>query len=351
MKNRGFVATLENYLRKWLGWCLKTPKLTDNQKTMGSSFALGKPRLIATPMALSIGYCLFYLATAFFFLNYIYPVLYYPPYGTEQYYVYGFVTGTVFLLLHPVLLFTVSYFVEKKLDLEYDLASIIISLFLGSLIVYFPLETYLGAFSISPSQSLVNLFSMISESMEVFLVSFAGMAVAYLRKRNVSFYDFRLGIKLHNLRTNWKVLGWTMSSLIVVEGFISIAEWYLMNVAGSFELFQNQYLSLLGIVRVLIYPILFVVVLYLIGRNLEIEAFPIIAFSLLIGCFVGLIVGHLTSYLDSLGFADLERLLSQLENGDIMAISYDCFGFIYSLIYHFILGLSALAIGSLTKKD
>jgi len=350
MKNLGFVSTLANHLRKWLGWCSETPKLTDYQKTTALSFALRKPRLIVTPVALTAGYCLVETAIGFLFLNYVYPIFNSSPYNPEQYYFYSHVTNIAFFLLDPVLLFAVSYFVGKKFDLKCDLVSIIISLFLGSLIIYVPLEIYLGAFSISLSRSLEYLFSVISGSMEVFLVSFAGMAVAYLKRRDISFYEFRLGIGLHNLRNNWKVLAWTMSSLIIVDGFISFAEFYLINLTGSFELFQNQYLPLLGIVRVLIYPILFVVVLYVIGRNLDIEVFPIKAFPLFIGCLIGLIVSNFTlSYLDPLKFTDL-KWLSQLETVDIIAISYVCLSFVFGLINHFILGFSALIIGSLMKK-
>jgi hypothetical protein len=350
MKNLGFVSTLANRLRKWLGWCPETPKLVDDQKTASSSFALGKPRLIAVPVALTAGYCLVASAIEYVYVNDVMSVLYPSPYNQEQYYLYGFVTCILKLLLDIILLFAVSYFVGKKLDLKYDLVSIIISLFLGSLIVYVPFEIYFGAFAMSLSQSLTNLFSMILGSMEVFLVSFAGMVVGYLRKRNISFYEFRLGIGLNNLRINWKILGWTMSSLIIVEGLISLAEDYLMINVADFELFQNQYSPLLSFVRVLIYPILFVVVLYMIGRNLNIEAFPIIAFPLFIGCFVGLLVGNLTPYLDPFRFNELERWVSQLETGGIATI-YVCFSFAFSLIYHFILGLSALAVGSLTKKE
>jgi hypothetical protein len=344
MKNLGFVSTLKNHLRKMLGWCPKTPKLEDYQKTTGLSFVLGKPRLIATPVALTASYCLVESAILFFLLNFVIYSPNSPDYTREQYYVNGFVTSIVYILL-VVLLFTVSYFVGKKFDLKYDLVSIIISLFLGSLIVYVPFEIYYGAFTISPLMSLTSFLGLISGTMEVFLVSFAGMAVAYLKRINVSVYEFRLRIGLHNLRNNWKVLGWVMSSLIIVKGFTFLAEDYLIINVG-FELFQNQYLPLLSFVRVLFFPILFVVVLYLIGKNLNIEAFPVIAFSLFIGCFVGLIVSNLILYLGPIGSLNF----SLLETGDIMAISYDCFSFIYNLIYDSILGLSALAIGSLIKK-
>ena len=345
MKNLRFVSTLENRLRKLLGWCPKPPKLEDYQKTTALSFALGKPRIIATPVALSASYCLVETAILFFLLNFVIYSNNSTNYTREQQYINGFVTSIVYILL-VVFLFAVSYFVGKKFDLKNDLVSIIISLFLGSLIVYVPLEIYYGAFTISPLMSLTSFLGLISGSMEVFLVSFAGMTVAYLRRINVSFYEFRLRIGLFNLRNNWKVLGWAMSSLIIVKGFTFLAEDYLIIKVG-FELFQNQYELLLSIVRVLFFPILFVVVLYLIGRNLNIEAFPVIAFSLFIGCFVGVIVSNLIIYLAPIGSPNL---FSLLETGDIMAISYDCFSFVYALIYDFILGLSALAIGSLTKK-
>jgi hypothetical protein len=349
MKNLGFISTMANRLRKRLGWCPKTPKLEDYQKTTGLSFALGKPRLIATPVALTASYCLVESAVLFFFLNFVIYSSNSSNYTREQQYINGFVTSIVYILL-VVLLFAVSYFVGKKFDLKYDLVSIIISLFLGSLIVYVPLEIYYGALAPAyytfPLMSLVSFFGIISGCMEVFLVSFAGMAVAYLKSRNISFYEFRLRIGLHNLRNNWKVLGWAMSSLIIAEGFTSLAEDYLI-IKFSFEFYKNQYEPLLYNVRILIYPILFVVVLYLIGRSLNIEAFPIIAFSLFIGCFVGVIVSNLIIYLAPIGSPNL---FSLLETGDIMAISYDCFSFVYALIYDFILGLSALAIGSLTKK-
>ena len=239
MKNLGFVSTLENHLRKWLGWCPETPKLADYQKTTGLSFALRKPRLIATPVALTASYCLVESAILFFLFKFVIYSPDSPNYNREQYYINGFVSSIVYILL-VVLLFAVSYFVGKKFDLKYDLVPIIISLFLGSLIVYVPLEIYYGVFAMSASWSLANFFGIISGSMEVFLVSFAGMAVDYLKRRNVSFYEFRLGIGLHNLRNNWKVLGWAMSSLIIVEGFTSLAEDYLI-IKFSFELYKKQY--------------------------------------------------------------------------------------------------------------
>jgi sterol desaturase/sphingolipid hydroxylase (fatty acid hydroxylase superfamily) len=341
MKNLGFISTLENHLRKWLGWCPETPKLVDYQKTKGSSFTLGKPRLIATSVALTASYCLVETAIGFFLLNYIYSTIY----NREQQYFYDFIIIIV-LFLFLVLLFTVSYFVGKKFDLKNNLVPIVISLYLGSLIFYVPFEIYYGVFAASPLISLRNILGMVSESMEVFLISFAGMAAAYLKRRNIPFYDFRLRIRLHNLRINWKVFSCTVSSLTIAEGFISLTEFFLLKVAGTL-LFFNQYSPLVSIARVLVYPIFFVIVLFLIGRNLGIEVFPVMAFSLFIGCFVGLIAGNLISYLTPFGS---QNLFNQLKTGEIMEMSYACFSFIYNLIYHFILGLSALAIGSLTKK-
>lgn len=62
--------------------------------------------------------------------------------------------------------------------------------------------------------------------------------------------------------------------------------------------FEYPYtIPLLSVIATLIYPILFVAVLYLIGRNLDLKgALPTILLSLFIGCLVALIISNLIYY-------------------------------------------------------
>jgi hypothetical protein len=91
------------------------------------------------------------------------------------------------ILISPVLLFLVSYFIGKRIVLKYGLSSVIIPLLLGSLVgstvsfCYFYLPRI-----IQYSLDLIIIFSRflytISYCLQTFFISFAGMTIGVIRK-------------------------------------------------------------------------------------------------------------------------------------------------------------------------
>jgi len=135
-------------------------------------------------------------------------------------------------------------------------------------------------------------------------------------------------------------------ALIIAQGIISSVSSYMTRYYMTHFSFDEYliYSQLFSVIATLIYPILFVAVLYLIGRNLDLKLdIAVISLSLLIGCLVGLIISSLIYY--SLAFPIPRHPLSL-----ITIIIYSCLGLAIDVIIKFFVGFGALTIGFLTAK-
>jgi hypothetical protein len=118
----------------------------------------------------------------FTLISYVIPVFLIAPLG--YYYIWGNISK---FLINPVLLFLVSYFIGKRIVLKFGLSSVIIPLFLGSLVGSMVLFYYVSLPSVLDfSTDLIVIFaqflSVISICLETFFVSFTAMTIGVIRK-------------------------------------------------------------------------------------------------------------------------------------------------------------------------
>jgi hypothetical protein len=109
------------------------------------------------------------------------PVLLIAPFG--YYYIWGNISK---FLINPVLLFLVSYFIGKRIVLKFGISSVIIPLFLGSLVGSMVLFYYVSLPSVLDfSTDLIVIFAqfltVISYCLEIFFVSFTAMTIGIIR--------------------------------------------------------------------------------------------------------------------------------------------------------------------------
>lgn len=107
--------------------------------------------------------------------------------GTKQLYFYSFVFTCIQYLISPVFLFVVAYFVGKRVELKAELSSIIIFLFLGSLVGPIVLLGYSLLYSAAYQLSTLAYYGqaflgIAIQGLQLFFISFSAMAIAFLRR-------------------------------------------------------------------------------------------------------------------------------------------------------------------------
>lgn len=99
----------------------------------------------------------------------------------DQYNFYATLGYTLQFLLNPILLFVFSYFIGRRVKYKMDLQSVIMPLFLGSIIGCVVIFGY-GQLSTSSILSISSIISPISTGLEMFFASFTAMTIAFLRR-------------------------------------------------------------------------------------------------------------------------------------------------------------------------
>ena len=105
----------------------------------------------------------------------------------KQLYLYSFVFTCIQCLISPVFLFVVAYFVGKTVELKAELSSIIVFLFLGSLVGPIVLLGYNLLYSAAYQLPTLAYYGQVFlgvaiQGLQLFFISFSAMAMAFLRR-------------------------------------------------------------------------------------------------------------------------------------------------------------------------
>jgi hypothetical protein len=139
--------------------------------------------------ALTLVFSLVYYLLEFPIWQYALQFLWGQAASLEQMGFYYFILSLLQFLVSPVMLFVVSYFIGKRVALNVELSSIVISLFLGSMIVPFVWFGYMYLSGLIPvgiyMSPLIATFSDLlgefSWGLQTFFISFAGMTIGVIR--------------------------------------------------------------------------------------------------------------------------------------------------------------------------